>query len=245
MKSRKRLTNLLCASGLALCLASCSNSSTPKRESTKSSVPTQQKPSTDSGKTTDEQATTPKQQGTTEQDPLKQLGARFLTAIQNDDFEKYHRVWRGIREAYALPVPEMRRVCVQLEVAAESCGEIRRPQARDLLELGLKFQTLLACLRAAVMVHLYRAEHEGAWPEDLASVGQIPLDPWDGQPLRYKPPEEHRPPVVYSVGANLLDDGGRADGPMGFQADRGYHDFVLPLGPWPEEDEDGPERSRK
>ncbi|MCZ6603454.1 MAG: hypothetical protein O6952_10645 [Planctomycetota bacterium] len=161
------------------------------------------------------------------------------------DFEEYHRVRRGIREASALPVPEMRKMSVQLDVAAESWGEIAPPRVRPWIEMHLKMQTVLACLRTAVMVHLYRAEHEGAWPEDLASVGQIPLDPWDGKPLRYKPPEENRPPFVYSVGANLLDDGGRAEEPMRFRADRGHHDFVFPLGPWPEEDEGGPERSRR
>ena len=142
------------------------------------------------------------------------------------DFEEYHRLWRGFRKASALPVPEMRKMSDGLEMSPQG--------PRKLLEMDLKMQTMLACLRAAAMVHLYRAEHEGAWPEDLASVGQIPLDPYDGQPLRYKPPEEDRPPFVYSVGANLLDDGGRAERPMGFQADRGSHDFVFPLGPWPE-----------
>lgn len=153
------------------------------------------------------------------------------------DFEEYHRVWRGIREAHTLSVPEMRKMSVQLEAAAEKCGGTRPPRVRGLLELDLKSRTLLACIRAAVMVHLYRAGHDGAWPEGLASIGEIPLDPWDGEPLRFRPPDEDRPAVIYSVGANLVDDGGRASGPFGFEAEGGDLDFLLPLGPWPGEDQ--------
>ena len=99
--------------------------------------------------------------------------------------------------------------------------------------------TAFACLQAAAMVHLYRAERGGAWPDDLSSVGQIPLDPWDGRPLRYRHAEGDRPAFVYSVGPNLVDDGGKARKPYGTKADKGDYDFLFPLGRWPNDVQEG------
>ena len=45
-------------------------------------------------------------------------------------------------------------------------------------------------------------------PDELvpAFLDEIPIDPFDGQPMRYKPTADGA--VVYSVGPNRVDDGG-------------------------------------
>jgi hypothetical protein len=67
------------------------------------------------------------------------------------------------------------------------------------------------CAVAAVAAERYRLRH-GRWPEGLAALvpdflPAVPLDPFDGQPLRY-----HRLAdgvVIYSVGEDGTDNGGR------------------------------------
>ena len=77
----------------------------------------------------------------------------------------------------------------------------------------------IACLRAArvaVATERYRRAHHEALPASLdqlvsAFLGAIPIDPFSGQPLRFRPAAPGY--VVYSVGANRQDDrGDQADG---------------------------------
>jgi hypothetical protein len=62
-------------------------------------------------------------------------------------------------------------------------------------------------------VKRYRLAH-GAWPADLAALVpaylmEVPKDPLDGQPLRYRRTPDGA--VVYSVGKDLADDRGTLD----------------------------------
>jgi hypothetical protein len=65
----------------------------------------------------------------------------------------------------------------------------------------------------AIAIERYRRK-TGRWPERLDQLvpdflPQVPLDPFDGQPLRYVVLDtEYR---LYSVGQNGVDDGGTAD----------------------------------
>ncbi|MBX7169158.1 MAG: hypothetical protein K1X74_22675 [Pirellulales bacterium] len=63
----------------------------------------------------------------------------------------------------------------------------------------------------AIALELYRREH-GAWPTTLAELTpgllpQLPVDQCDGQPLRYL--VRNGRPLLYSLGGNFVDDGGR------------------------------------
>lgn len=74
-------------------------------------------------------------------------------------------------------------------------------------------QALLRCALVAVALERYRREH-GGWPETLALLTpsfleKLPLDPFTGQALRYK--RLKGTVVVYSVGADGVDNGGVLD----------------------------------
>ena len=66
----------------------------------------------------------------------------------------------------------------------------------------------LAATRIIVACHLFERE-TGRRPQTLDELvpgylAAVPLDPFDGQPFRYKPEEG----VIYSVGKSLQDLGG-------------------------------------
>jgi hypothetical protein len=76
---------------------------------------------------------------------------------------------------------------------------------------------LLRCGLAAVAAERYRREH-GDWPEALADLvpgylPAVPLDPFDGEPLRYRRTDGGA--VIYSVGEDDRDDGGDRSPPPG------------------------------
>jgi hypothetical protein len=66
-------------------------------------------------------------------------------------------------------------------------------------------QAQLRCAFAALAVERYRLAHKGRWPGGLAALvprylGQVPTDPYDGAPLRFRPTGDGV--VVYSPGPN-------------------------------------------
>jgi hypothetical protein len=76
-----------------------------------------------------------------------------------------------------------------------------------------KNQALLRCAIAGVAVERYRLAR-GRWPDSLATVvpdflEQMPLDPYDGQPLRLRRLEDGV--VIYSLGPDAQNDGGKLD----------------------------------
>lgn len=73
-------------------------------------------------------------------------------------------------------------------------------------------QRVIARLRSAaagLSCERYRQTH-GRWPNDLAELKEllpaVPLDPYDGHPLRYRKLDDGA--VVYAVGPDRQDDGG-------------------------------------
>ena len=71
-----------------------------------------------------------------------------------------------------------------------------------------------AQLRTALVgiaIERFRLAHDGKVPGDLSSLmpaylSQVPVDPYDGLPLRYKPTNDTY--IVYSIGPDAKDDGG-------------------------------------
>jgi hypothetical protein len=84
-------------------------------------------------------------------------------------------------------------------------------------DIFLRDHALLRCGVAAVAAERYRREH-GDWPGSLADLvpgylPAVPLDPFDGAPLRYRRTEGGA--VIYSVGEDGRDDGGDPSPPAG------------------------------
>jgi hypothetical protein len=82
---------------------------------------------------------------------------------------------------------------------------------------------------AALAVQRYRLAHKG-FPETLdqlvpAYVPAVPADPFDGAPLRYK--RTDRGFVVYSVGEDRRDDGGKPEPPREMKKSGETWDFVF------------------
>lgn len=66
--------------------------------------------------------------------------------------------------------------------------------------------------RTALAIERWRLAHNGRLPDSLADLApgflpSIPLDPFDEKPLRYKKSEHGY--MVYSIGPDLVDDGGK------------------------------------
>ena len=87
----------------------------------------------------------------------------------------------------------------------------------ELVTLHIKDLAGLRAARTAVAVERYRLATGnllGSLDELVpAYMEAVPIDPFDGQPLRYKKLEKGY--VVYSVGLNLADDGGAERDPEG------------------------------
>ena len=84
-------------------------------------------------------------------------------------------------------------------------GLSQAPLARGLRIAGIR------CARTALSIEGYRIGHD-VLPPDLATLvpeymKQVPIDPMDGNPLRYRRLE--RGYVVYSIGRDFKDDGGK------------------------------------
>ena len=110
------------------------------------------------------------------------------------------------------------------------CLAPARSSVSELIVLEEQFcahQARLRCLIAALAAERYRRAH-GRWPETLDRLtpewlGAVPLDPFDGLPLRSARLADGL--VIYSVGFDGKDDGGRLaahwasvlDGDLGFR----------------------------
>ena len=76
----------------------------------------------------------------------------------------------------------------------------------DMLSLGVQHRVRRDVLRTAVMIRLYRMEH-GKYPDRLLDLpNKMTIDEYSGRPLIYA--KRGGGFVIYSVGMNLIDDGG-------------------------------------
>ncbi|QDU95295.1 hypothetical protein [Lignipirellula cremea] len=86
------------------------------------------------------------------------------------------------------------------------------PPVSVVLVAGARTEAFLATARAGIALERFR-QQTGAFPQTLAELAPdwlptVPLDPFDGQSLRYHPPaNETDYATVFSVGENIKDDG--------------------------------------
>jgi hypothetical protein len=95
-----------------------------------------------------------------------------------------------------------------------------------------KRESEIAATRLVVACHQYRMK-EGKFPHTLqelvpAYLPEVPVDPYDAKPFRYKPEKK----IVYSVGEDLIDSDGAGDvlNSSGYPIKRGK-DLVYSLAP--------------
>jgi hypothetical protein len=142
------------------------------------------------------------------------LRDRFRNELPHTLAALTHRI-----EACRLPPHE------QIEAERRLNAEVER-LPRDIIHLKLLLPALdrvseaerrrhafVRCMAVALAVERYRREH-GDWPKSLAQltpelIQEVPADPFDGRPLRYRQVEDGV--VVYSVGPDGRDNGGRFD----------------------------------
>jgi hypothetical protein len=118
-------------------------------------------------------------------------------------------------DACELPVHEQLSAAEALVADAEAHprrvvpGEVAF-QCRRTVQSCCRKQALAACMAVCLAVERYR-QTRGRWPESLSDLkpgelAAVPLDPFDGQPIRYRRLADGV--VVYSVGDDRTDDGG-------------------------------------
>jgi hypothetical protein len=91
------------------------------------------------------------------------------------------------------------------------------PAMRKVVESVQRSQAEMRCTATALAAERFRQQY-GRWPEALDElvtaklIAAVPLDPFDGKPLRWKAVDDGR--LIYSVGPDRTDNGGvfnRAD----------------------------------
>ncbi len=143
---------------------------------------------------------------------IREQAERFIAAAAVDDaLPPWRHDERSSDDAYrALEATGIYSVMPIVEYLRGRSAEspvIEAAAARDLVE------TRRAAALTALAAEAYRRDH-GAWPASLshlvpAYLPRVPLDPFDGAPLRYiGPGADGTPPRLYSVGVDQVDEGG-------------------------------------
>jgi hypothetical protein len=108
-----------------------------------------------------------------------------------------------------------------------SFASILAPSLESASEADTRHKSRLACARTMIALERYRRRNH-SWPDTLAPLVPeflpvLPLDPWVGRPIRMSRVADGL--VIYSVGPNLVDDGGKNDPQLGIKMtaiDDGY-----------------------
>jgi hypothetical protein len=134
------------------------------------------------------------------------LGDRFTPDVRPAQAWLLRHYTRLIETA-TLAWPERRAAAEAIEADRAGAPELARFDFGDPVEFAKLAQLAQArgrCAVAAVAAERYRRRH-GAWPAALAPESWP--DPFDGRPLRYRRLADGI--VIYSVGPDGADDGGR------------------------------------
>ncbi len=133
------------------------------------------------------------------------------------EYAEYLDRMRQIRVTLAQPATSAKEQLGQLEAITSAVDRkhilvnVVLPALQSLSGTLWEFETRIAIARVGVALHRHQLQH-GQPPDALAELvpaflPSVPLDLMTGQPLHYTRSGERS--VVYSVGKNLQDDGGR------------------------------------
>jgi len=151
------------------------------------------------------------------------LGETFMgslykaSGLLNQDFQTYLEFMDGYLAASQQPLAERLAAFNEIEQELEQ----RLAQNRwkmtftgmiipALTKTGNKDAAAIAQLRLArlsLMLLTYQDAHDGKFPATLADLTNVPLDPFDGKPLRYRQTETgfH----IWSIGPDGIDQNGK------------------------------------
>jgi hypothetical protein len=106
-----------------------------------------------------------------------------------------------------------------------------RWRLQQILPTELGWLARLRSARTASAIERWRLAHGGILPASLNELVPgylvaVPEDPMDGKPLRYRPRSPAPGYVVYGIGEDGVDDGGKERGP-GLHQDKGDHTFTV------------------
>ena len=125
--------------------------------------------------------------------------SRASSAAELPYYEAAPQLMRLETETRNLPST---RILAKMHIVSglsSTCGAQAQHEATlDLMQMG-------------ILVEQYKAS-TGTYPEDLDAIvpelgGSLPVDPFTGKPYQYQPSDDGS--LLYSIGQNLIDDGGR------------------------------------
>ncbi|MFO0969980.1 MAG: hypothetical protein U0793_30885 [Gemmataceae bacterium] len=137
------------------------------------------------------------------------LRPNFFADEQIDMLERMNDIVAAAR----LPLAEQAEA-IDAMTKRRTSGEIARrlvPVIAKLADAYARHHTTLLCANTAIAAERYRLAHK-SWPPSLQALvdakllPEIPLDPYDGQPLRLRRTDNGL--VIYSVYKNKIDDAG-------------------------------------
>ena len=118
----------------------------------------------------------------------------------------------------AMKLPGHERLLRCREISAEvddlsffySLTKMLMPAFERIAQIDLRVAAGVDCARVALAIERYRLAR-GSLPKELADlvpryIDKVPIDPFDGKPLRYKLTEPGY--IVYSIGEDGTDEGG-------------------------------------
>jgi len=152
--------------------------------------------------------------------PTLALGPMRVLGILKRDALSYMDIMTDYIQATDLPTPERLAIAKGIAQAVEQGqrgGFFTRmfaPALGRVLEVESRAQAHRLAAYCALAVEQYRLA-TGHLPESLDKLvpqylDAVPVDPFDGQPLRYRLLDKGF--VVYSIGEDLSDDGGKEKG---------------------------------
>ncbi len=141
-------------------------------------------------------------------------GAFVRLCLMGDDLDDYRETLATIRQLLARPYHEVQSQLRELDDKPHHAKGIMTamliPAFHGAVSTSARMTAQLECTRLAAAATQYRIAR-GQLPPTLQSLmpeylTEIPLDPFDGKPLRMKLTADKL--VTYSVGPDLKDDGG-------------------------------------
>lgn len=116
-----------------------------------------------------------------------------------------------------LPMPvqskverEFDKVAPELRARGNGLAALPLPAISKMGDASRRKHAYLRCTIAALAAECYRQKHK-KWPDSLdklcpQDLAEVPLDPFDGEPLRYRCTEDGV--VIYSISTDEVDDNG-------------------------------------